>query len=87
MVATFLNIQNSRQVVMFFIYNSFLIKKMLLLKCGIAVITLFYDSILIKNNTILAWAICVRVFLQVLILIWNCKKQCKLRLVLHEMSI
>lgn len=45
---------------------------MLLLRCGIAVITLFYDSILIKNTTILAWAMCVRVFLQVLILIWNC---------------
>lgn len=45
---------------------------MLLLKCGVAIITLFYDSILMKNTTTLAWAICVRVFLQVLILIWNC---------------
>lgn len=44
---------------------------MLLLKCGVTVITLFYDNILIKNTTTLAWAICVRVFLQVLILIWK----------------
>lgn len=56
---------------MFFIYNNFLIKNMLLLKCGIAMIILLYDSILIEDNTTLAWAICVRVFLQVLILIWN----------------
>lgn len=52
--------------------QQFSYKNMLLLKCGVAVITLFYDSMLIKNTTILAWAICVRVFLQVLILIWNC---------------
>lgn len=47
---------------MFFIYNNFLIKKHVALKCGVVVIILFYDSILIKNCTTLAWAICGRVF-------------------------
>lgn len=61
---------------------------MLLIKCEVAIIILFYNSILIKNTTTLAWVICVRVFLQVLILIWNCivKSNADL-LVLHEMCI
>lgn len=43
---------------------------MLLLKREIAVITLFYDAILIKILLALGY-VCVMVFLQVCILIWN----------------